>query len=148
MRTMEEFQQNLGSIKKILQKNQVVLAFIFGSAANGKLTKLSDLDFAVLLQQNVLPEKYQRIRFSLLHHLGKIIKNRPLDVAILNDASPLLAQMAVTRGRIIYSKEDSLKNKFQSETLKNYDDTAYLRKTYYRYLESRVRNNHLGETYA
>lgn len=145
---MREITTNLKSIVKILQKYKVVLAFVFGSTTKGKLTKLSDLDLAILLDKSVSDKKCFQIRLLLLDSLGKIIKSRPLDVIVLNEAPPLLAQAVATRGKVIYCQDENLKSSFQRKTLKNYDDAIYLRKVYYRYLEDRVRTNHLGETHA
>lgn len=142
---MKIISENLSIIKNVFQKNRVVLAFLFGSAAKGKITKLSDLDLAVLLDKAIKPNKYFAIRLSLLDKLGRIIKNKPLDIVILNEASPLLAQMVASRGKIIYCQNNNIKASFQIKTLKNFDDAIYLRKTYYHYLENRVKNNKLGE---
>lgn len=142
---MKIISENLSTIKNIFQKNRVVLAYLFGSAAKGKTTKLSDFDLAVLLNKVVKPNKYFAVRLSLLDKLGRIIKNKPLDVVILNEASPLLAQMVTSRGKIIYCQNNNIKTDFQIKTLKNFDDAIYLKKTYYHYLENRVKNNKLGE---
>jgi len=41
------------SYKKIFQKYPVQAAYLFGSQATGKATKLSDYDFVVLLNEKV-----------------------------------------------------------------------------------------------
>jgi len=142
---MKTILANLPAVKNVFQKNKVVLAFLFGSAAKEKVTNLSDLDFAVVLNKSVPLDKYHQIRLSLLDQLGRIIKFKPLDVAILNDASPLLAQLVMTQGQLIFCQDEDLKADFQTKTLKNFDDAFYLKKVYYHYLGRRVKENKLGE---
>jgi len=145
---MKRILSNLTSIKKIFHENGVVFAYIFGSASKKELTKLSDIDFAVFLDKSISQSKYYKIRLLLLDQLGRIIKNKPLDVAILNNASPLLAQLVILQGKVIFCKDEDLRVSFQLKSLKEFDDTFYLRRVYYRYLEERVKENRLGEVSA
>ena len=132
-------------VKRVLQQNRVILAFVFGSAATGRTTRSSDLDLAVLLDEAVPERKYFAIRLRLLDQLSRVIKGRHLDVAVLNSASPLLVQLVLTRGKVIFCQDKDLKAEFQIKALQEFEDALYLRKTYYRYLEERVRQNKLGE---
>jgi len=145
---MKEIFSNLESIKKIFQESRVVLAYIFGSAAKKELTKLSDIDFAVVLDKTISQSKYYKIRLFLLDRLGRIIKNKPLDVAILNNASPLLTQLVILQGKVIFCKNEDLRVSFQLKSLKEFDDALYLRKVYYSYLGERVKDNKLGDMIA
>ena len=142
---MKEIFSNLETIKKIFKENGVVLAYIFGSAAKKELTKLSDIDFAVLLDKTIPQNKYYQIRLSLLDRLGRAIKSKPIDIAILNNASPLLSQLVILQGKIIFCKDEDLRVNFQVKSLKEFDDALYLRRVYYNYLEERVKKNKLGE---
>ncbi|MGM0365292.1 MAG: type VII toxin-antitoxin system MntA family adenylyltransferase antitoxin [Actinomycetota bacterium] len=145
---MEEIFPDIKLVTRILQENGAVLAFVFGSAVKGKQTRLSDIDIAVLLDKSICRGDYNRARLNIMDRLGRLVKNKPVDVAILNNASPLLAQLAVTRGRVIFCKDDDLRVNFQVRTLKEFDDALYLRRVYYKYLEERVRQNRLGEMSA
>ena len=138
---------NLSAVKNVFKRNKVALAFLFGSQAKEKATHLSDLDFAVVLSKNVPLSEYHQVRLSLLDQLGRIIKDKPLDIAILNNASPLLSQLVITQGKVIFCQDEDLRAAFQTKTLKNFDDAFYLRKVYYYYLEKRVKENKLGEYY-
>lgn len=143
---METILPYLTTIKKIFVGKKTVSVFLFGSAAKGKAGKLSDLDFAVLLDKTVPSKNYSRVRLELLDQLGRIIRNRPLDVAILNQASPLLAHLVVTQGKLIFCQDEDQKINFQTIALQKFDDAFYLRKVFYAYLSQRVKDNRLGET--
>ncbi|MBU4293643.1 MAG: nucleotidyltransferase domain-containing protein [Actinobacteria bacterium] len=142
---MKEIFSNLQSIKKIFQESGVVLAYIFGSVAKKGFNKLSDIDFAVFLNKAISQSKYYTIRLLLLDQLGRVIKNKPLDVAILNNASPLLSQLVILQGKVIFYEDEDLRVSFQLKSLKEFDDALYLRKVYYNYLEERVKENKLGD---
>jgi len=145
---MKRILSNLTSIKKIFQDNGIVFAYIFGSAAKKGLTKLSDIDFAVFLDKSISQSEHYKIRLLLLDQLGRFIKNKPLDIAILNNASPLLVQLVILQGKVIFCKDEDLRVSFQLKSLKEFDDAFYLRRIYYRYLEERVKENRLGEVSA
>jgi len=128
---MEQFLSLMSAeVRKVLQQNRVVLAFVFGSAAGGTATAWSDLDLGVLLDRAVPSQRYQRIRLRLLEQLSTVIKGRPLDVVILNNASPLLAQLVITRGKVLFCQDEELKAEFQVKTLQEFDDAYYLRRVY------------------
>ena len=145
---MEEILSHLPVIEKILRQNQVVLALVFGSVAKKRPNRLSDLDLGVVLADSVPNKKYPQTRLALLDKLGRILKKQPLDVIILNQASPLLTQMAISHGKVIFCPEQNLRIQFQIKSLKEFDDAYYLRRAYYHYLEQRVKNNQLGEIAA
>lgn len=145
---MEELLVKRTAINSVFKKNRVILALVYGSVAKRKESRLSDLDMAVFLDDAVLSTNYPVIRLRLLDELGRIIKSRPIDLAILNDASPLLRQMVVTRGKLIFSRGKNVLPALRMKSLKEFDDAFYLKKTYYFYQKQRVMGNKLGEIYA
>jgi predicted nucleotidyltransferase len=50
---------------KLLQPSPVVLAYLFGSAATGRMTPLSDVDIALVIDGNALPPS-KRLQFELM----------------------------------------------------------------------------------
>lgn len=145
---MKEILKNITAIKKIFGKEKVVLAFVFGSTVKKTFNKLSDLDLAVVLDKSIQPSRYEEIRLSLLDQLSRLLKGKPLDMAILNNSSPLLTQMVISRGKIIFCRSEDFRVNFQSQVLQRFDDTLYLRRIYYQYLQNRVEENKLGEKYG
>ncbi|MFH1392458.1 MAG: nucleotidyltransferase domain-containing protein [bacterium] len=49
---------SIKQLNKTLEKNQVKLAYLFGSQARGEAHKESDVDIAVLFDEKVNPESY------------------------------------------------------------------------------------------
>ena len=121
------------------------MAYVFGSAARGTATSRSDLDVGVLLDDSVRPSQYAEARRALQRDLSRVLPGRPVDVVQLNRASPLLVHMVVTRGNVLFCDDEDLRARFQVRALQRFDDAYHLRKTYYRYLDRRIRANRLGE---
>lgn len=136
--------KNIAKITKILEKNRVVLAVLFGSGAKGKTGPLSDIDFAVLLPGSPSSQKRFNRQLILKNALEQIL-NKPVDILILNSAPPLIAQMAVAHGQVIYCQDEDIKASVFTNILKGYDDAAYLSLIQRKYLEARVFNNKMGE---
>jgi predicted nucleotidyltransferase len=77
-------------------------AYLFGSAAEGRLHRESDVDVAVLLDRAVYPSAAHRFeaRLSLLGALGPATR-REIDLVVLNDAPPHLARHIMTTGKSV-----------------------------------------------
>jgi uncharacterized protein len=78
----------------------VVSAYLFGSEAQGRAHRESDVDVAVLLSRKVYPLAADRfeVRLRLTGRLQAAVR-REVDLVILNDASPQLARRIMTGGR-------------------------------------------------
>lgn len=76
-------------------------AFLFGSHAEGRAHRESDVDVAVLLDWTTYPTARDRFeaRLRLGGWLAAELSAPLVDVVILNDAPPLLARRIVTRGQ-------------------------------------------------
>jgi predicted nucleotidyltransferase len=81
----------------------LVSAYLFGSFANGRAHRQSDVDVGVLLSYEAYPSPADRfdIRLRLTGRLSATLK-RDADVVILNDAPPQLARHIMTSGRRVF----------------------------------------------
>ena len=77
----------------------VVSAYLFGSVADGRAHRDSDVDVGILLDRRAHPTAADRfeVRIRSLGELRAAI-GREADVVILNDAPPQLARRIVTTG--------------------------------------------------
>jgi predicted nucleotidyltransferase len=77
----------------------VISAYLFGSMANGRAHRESDVDVGLLLDRNVHATAADRfdVRLRLTGRLGSAVA-RDVDLVILNDAPPQLARHILTRG--------------------------------------------------
>ena len=77
----------------------VISAYLFGSMANGRAHRESDVDIGLLLDRTVyrLPSDRFEARLRLTGRLGGAVA-RDVDLVVLNDAPPQLARHILTRG--------------------------------------------------
>jgi predicted nucleotidyltransferase len=91
----EALEASLGEEPRILAAS----AYVFGSVAEGRAHRQSDIDVAVLLGRGTHPTPADRfdagLRLSARLN-GRL--RRPVDVVILNDASPGLGRRIVSLG--------------------------------------------------
>ncbi len=96
----------------------VVSAYLFGSVAEGRAHRESDVDVGLLLDRGVHPSAAARfeIRLRLLTDLGVALR-RDADVVILNDAPPQLARRIMTTGVPIVRTDAAADHAFRRAVL-------------------------------
>jgi predicted nucleotidyltransferase len=112
-------------IKEYLKNHKAVkFAYLFGSHAAGKAGPLSDLDIGVYLDGRVNSLTH---RLKLLEELVRITNNEKIEVVVLNAATPMLKYEVIRYNHIL--KDDAPRRViFETEVLRDYLDTAYLRR--------------------
>lgn len=73
---VELVQNNQEELRKICKDNNVAELYLFGSAVSGQFDDESDLDFAVVLNENLSPIEHGDSFFSLLFALEELFKRR------------------------------------------------------------------------
>ncbi len=66
-------EENIEELSAICKSNKVAELYLFGSAASGKFTDNSDLDFAVLFVESLSPLEHGDAFFSSKRRSGEII---------------------------------------------------------------------------
>ena len=110
----------------------VTSAYLFGSHAEGRAHRESDIDFGVLLQYERFPQVRERFeeRVRLTNWLLTALGIDSVDVAILNDAPPLFGRRIVTQGRKIYCADAAADHAFVRDVqLRAADLEPFLRRT-------------------
>jgi predicted nucleotidyltransferase len=79
---------------------KVVSLYLFGSHAEGRVHRESDIDLAVLLDWQSYPTRKGRFdaRVRLGSELIHVLRHNEVDLVILNDAPPLFGRRIVTEG--------------------------------------------------
>jgi predicted nucleotidyltransferase len=116
---------------------EVLAAYVFGSVAAGRARPNSDVDIAVLLDIAAIPEDLFEYRLSLMAELRNVLKTPDVDVVILNEAPPALAQNVISTGRLIFERSRSGRIRFQIRTLNEFLDTQPMRDTHLKVLKRR-----------
>jgi predicted nucleotidyltransferase len=86
----------------------IVSIYLFGSFAEGRSHRESDVDLGVALRRESHPTAARRFdrRLQLAGRLSAAFDGRPADIVILNDAPPHLARRIVTRGRRLFCADE------------------------------------------
>ena len=130
---------HLDELKEIFVKHGVVLAYLFGSQAEGTARRSSDVDIAVLLPPGTPRTKYFDVRLDLTNELMDLLHKNEVDVVVLNEATPLLAHQIIKYGRILYEDPQTRPAiDFVVYAVKRYADTEHFRKLAFVYLSEDI----------
>lgn len=112
-------------------QSDIVAVYLYGSFSSKQTHRQSDLDFGVLF--DLPPKDHYRLGEIILGLAKLDLPTTDLDVRDINlDQSPLYLRN-VTRGKIIYCRDESKRVSFEVSVMNRFYDTERLRnlKTYY-----------------
>ena len=97
----DELERRLTAVLRELEAEGVVSAYLFGSRAEDRGHRESDVDVGVLLDRRALPGARDRFEagLRLSSRLQSRLGTRDIDVVVLNDVPPGLGRHVVHRGR-------------------------------------------------
>lgn len=130
-------------INEFSKKTDILLVYLFGSYSKKTHNKLSDIDFAILLHENV-KDFYFKKQMEYLGLLIDIFKRDDIDLVILNKASFLLQFKIIKSGTLIYSKNEQTRIRFEEKVIRNYLDIKPLYDYYNKYLIRRIDEGKFG----
>lgn len=125
---MMEKMDMVNMIKSYFAKEKDVLcAYLFGSTATGKENKFSDVDIALLFDNDVSAAQYTQKCLSIMDNLSHIL-NKDVDVVILNSASSFLKFQIIKNGLKIYERPDRIGRDFEAKAIIEYFDFLPVRR--------------------
>ncbi|MDO9399568.1 MAG: nucleotidyltransferase domain-containing protein [bacterium] len=127
------------NIKLNFKKNQVILAYLFGSEVKGTSHKESDIDIGILFDKKVNSKDYLKFEGILIELFSKNFPLKEINIVNLNIASPLLKQTVILEGELIYAKNITEKILFQIQTLHQYEDYLHLDNIYNHFLKLKLK---------
>lgn len=108
------------------QKPEVKVVYLFGSMAKRKENKSSDIDIAVLLDENFAAQEISyTYRPTVITDLIGVLKTEKLDLIILNESPLLLCFRTVQEGLILYSSDETQRVRFETRIMSRYFDQQY-----------------------
>jgi predicted nucleotidyltransferase len=99
----------------------VIVAYLFGSAARGDLRPSSDVDVAVLVSADPAGPTLSSLHLSLQSDLHEAA-HRPVDLVILNQASPDLIHRVLRDGVLLVERDRSARIRFEVSARNEYFD--------------------------
>lgn len=123
-------------LRKVFANFPAVKAvYLFGSHAENKENRYSDLDLGVLLEDSFDKMIKVEILVSLTEH-----NFTDIDLVILNNVSPLVRFEVVKHNKILYKKDDFDSSSYFSLTVRKFLDFRPYLEIQRKYLKERIMN--------
>ena len=119
-------------------------AYIFGSVAQVRARPDSDIDVAVLLGRRLPDRRALRYRLTLVGELGAALHRNDVQLVILNDAPPLLAQRVLSRGVLVFQRSRTARVRFHVATAQRYEDMVPTMERYVERLKQHVKHGRVN----
>jgi predicted nucleotidyltransferase len=104
--------------------------YLFGSVARAESTSGSDVDLAILFEQDP-PRTLQGLHLDLADALQAAL-GRPVDLVVLNNATPDLVHRVLRDGILVCERNSSARIRFEVRLRNAYFDMEPVRKLYRR----------------
>jgi predicted nucleotidyltransferase len=101
----------------LLECENIVFAYIFGSFAQGNAGADSDIDVAIYLAAEIEIETYLDLKVRLAEGC-----KREVDLVILNEANPFLRYEIQRNNILLFSRDKTLETHYKVKTLFEYSD--------------------------
>jgi predicted nucleotidyltransferase len=114
-------------IKDVLKKDKNILfAYVYGSFGRGE-KDFTDVDIAVFVKE--VPRRYFEYKNKLALKLEEIL-NKPVEVRIINKLPLLFVSRIIKEGKVIFSRDNKQRIKFETIMTSKYLDFSYLMREY------------------
>jgi len=119
----------------------VRLAWLHGSRARGTARRESDIDVAVLLDDDhaANPTAIKDSIWRLAGALGREVPSDRLDLVLLNDAPALLRHRVLRNGVLVFARTEAERVRFVRRTLREHQDLEPRLREHTRYRVQRLR---------
>ncbi|MFO7835080.1 MAG: nucleotidyltransferase domain-containing protein [Candidatus Thorarchaeota archaeon] len=125
------------AIKELVQDDSVIACYLYGSYARGEETPLSDLDFAILWEEEGSLEARKRNLLRLSQKLSRRF-NLDVDVRSLNEASLELQYRVVCEGKVVFCNDKSRRLEFEDRVVMEFLDFKPMIAVYNQYMHKRI----------
>lgn len=106
-------------------QGDIDVAYLFGSQANGKANKLSDVDIAVLFNKKLSNIERFRKKLDIMGSIGSLLKRNDVEVVDLNSAPLTICFSAIENRDLLYVGNNDTRVNFESGTSLRYQDYNY-----------------------
>lgn len=96
--------------------------YLFGSQATEKANKLSDVDIAVLFQENMDSSARFDKKIRMIGDVGSILKRNDVEVLDLSQATPMFRYEAIASKTVLYARNRTRMVSFETDAIRNYFD--------------------------
>jgi len=141
------------ALDETFKRHDVVLAYLYGSQAQGDGGPLSDVDVAVQftpdLSRRETSSSSVETRFSrtarLISDLCQLLQRDDVYVVDLDVIPPLLSHRIYLNHRLLYCPDDAVRVAFETCALRQYVATKPLRRIRWRHVRHRITQGRYGQ---
>ena len=132
-------------IKDLLYgRKEIIFAYLYGSMARKTDNQMSDIDLAIYLDKEHMPDSGPfGYRSELIVELQSGV-NQEIDLVVLNDVSLSLKHNVLKDGKLIFCKSEEERVAFHAETMRKYLDFLPMIKVQEKYLDKRLKEERYG----
>lgn len=109
-------------LQHIAQSQPITLAYLFGSAALGQTTPLSDIDIALVVTDAVSPNQRLHFELAIEDEIAGQCGLSEVDVRVINEAPLMVKGQVVTYGVLLYARDQASRVDFETNTRMAYFD--------------------------
>jgi len=121
----------------LCKKLNIEIVYLFGSQVKGTDAVSSDFDIAVLFSNTFSSDELFRRTVTFAQELKTQYKYE-FNIVVLNNATSLLKYEVISHSKVLYSRNDQERIKFEVGTVKVYIDDQHIREIYAQALQDRV----------
>ncbi|GAB4550337.1 MAG: hypothetical protein Kow0063_44940 [Anaerolineae bacterium] len=107
---------------RLVEHQPVRLAYLYGSVATGRTMPFSDVDIALLVDDDLSPAERLNLILRLQLDLADQAGISKADVRIINDAPLVFRGRVVTDGLLVYARDEQERVEFETTTRMRYFD--------------------------
>lgn len=123
-------------------QSDVIVAYLFGSRVTGRARAESDMDVAVLLNEEDSVARFER-RLQMMVEVSKVC-GQEADVIVLNDAPPILQNQVLRCGRLLFERDRRARVEFEVRAGTIYADLEPMRRFFQQALFQEIKEVGLG----
>lgn len=129
----------------LASRAEVLFAYVFGSTARGDDRPDSDVDVAVFIDPRMVDSLPASYRSIILAGLISCLGRNDIDLVLLNVAPTVLSHRVLRDGRLLLSRNEAQRVEFAERVMRNYFDTAYLRRLWQESIARSVKDGTFGK---
>jgi uncharacterized protein len=114
-------------VDAIAGDTDVSALFSFGGLAAGRLSPLSDLDFAVLLSRSLDRRQRSEKLLELIGIFNSVFRTDEIDLVLLNDAPLKFGHRILKTGKLLHVRNERELVDFREKVVKLYLDFRFFR---------------------
>jgi len=107
------------------EQDCIKFAYLFGSVAERKEGKLSDVDMAVFLDESLNKKEKLNLHLRLISDLESVLNTDKIDLIVMNDASISLNYEVIKANYPLFIRDMGEKIDFEHRVLSRYLDRRY-----------------------